>query len=105
MALAWALSTMKGEAAPEIEPIYIRTRALAEQLGDRDWLFWSMGGLYGVALAQGKVEAARQLTEQLMDLAQLAEEGQKSRFPDVGLLLVWQYSVLVWRAGHCPNAS
>lgn len=92
MALAWALSTMKGEAAPEVEAIYVRTRELSEQLGDRSWLFWSIGGLYGVALAQGKVEAARPLVEQLMSLA---EEQQKPRF------LMWAHyghgNVLFWR--------
>jgi DNA-binding winged helix-turn-helix (wHTH) protein/tetratricopeptide (TPR) repeat protein len=70
MALGQALSATKGQASPEVERVYIRARALCEQVGEPQQLFLVLGGLLRVYNTRGAGQTARALGEQLLSLAQ-----------------------------------
>ena len=62
--------TTKGWPAPEVERAYRRARELCEQVGEPRQLFSVLRGLWECYEMQGKLVAARELGEQLLDLAQ-----------------------------------
>jgi predicted ATPase/class 3 adenylate cyclase len=75
-----ALMATKGYAAPEVECAYARARELCQQLGETPQLFQALWGLWYFYLVRAEFQTARELGEQLLDLAQ--------RVPAPGLLLV-----------------
>ncbi|MCZ6874986.1 MAG: AAA family ATPase, partial [bacterium] len=64
------LSAVKGFQAPEVETVYLRAQQLCQHLGDTQQLFPVLFGLWGVYFTRGKQRVARELAEQLLDLAQ-----------------------------------
>ena len=60
----------KGYAAPEVEQTYARARALCAQVGDTPQLFPTLQGLCQCYYGRGALPAARELGEQLYQLAQ-----------------------------------
>jgi predicted ATPase len=64
----------KGFAVPEVEQIYLRARELCRQVGDSPQLFPVILGLRTFYHVQGKPQIARELAEQLVPLAQKAQE-------------------------------
>src|SRR5262249_36035036 len=69
-----ALMILKGYGAPEVKEAYARARALCQQLGEPPQLFWVLWGLWQVHLVQAEYQTARELGEQLLSLAQRAQD-------------------------------
>jgi predicted ATPase len=69
-ALGASLLTTRGFAAPEVEHVYSRARALCQQLGDTREIFPVLFGLFGFYEVRGDLRTARELAEQLLTLAQ-----------------------------------
>jgi TOMM system kinase/cyclase fusion protein len=69
-ALGSALMALKGQGAPEVEPIYTRARQLCQRVGDTPQLSWVLIGLWRFYNARGELQTARALGEQLLTLAQ-----------------------------------
>ena len=70
LTLGLALVATKGQAAPEVEQTYTRARALCAQVGDTPQLFPTLWGLQRFYRNRGALSAARELGEQLVQLAQ-----------------------------------
>jgi predicted ATPase len=68
------LVTTKGFAAPEVLHAYTRARALCQQVGETLQLFQVLRGLWYVALIRLELGTARELAEQLLPLAQQADD-------------------------------
>jgi tetratricopeptide (TPR) repeat protein len=79
IALGPALVSIKGPGAPEVEMSYLQTRELAERLGDATRLYPALWGLWYFNYARGHYSAARELGNQLLEVA---ESGN-----DIGRLL------------------
>ena len=69
-----ALIATSGFSAPEVEENYTRARELCEQSGETPQLFPVLWGLARVRDTRGELKEGRVLAEQLLDLAQRAQE-------------------------------
>ncbi|MFC3106699.1 adenylate/guanylate cyclase domain-containing protein [Undibacterium arcticum] len=69
---AWMAT--KGPAAPEVEATYTRALMLCRQLGETSQLFPTMLGLRTFYQVRGELTTARELGEQLLALAQEAQD-------------------------------
>jgi class 3 adenylate cyclase/predicted ATPase len=78
--LGTALIATKGFAAPEVEQTYARAQVLCRQMGDTPQIFPVLYGLWAFYLIRADMQAARELVEQLWQLARRAD--------DSGLLVV-----------------
>jgi predicted ATPase/class 3 adenylate cyclase len=72
--LGQALAVTRGYAAPEVEHTYARARELCQQAGETPQLFPVLRGLWNFHLIRREVQTARELAEQLLSLAQRAQE-------------------------------
>jgi class 3 adenylate cyclase/predicted ATPase len=70
-----ALIATKGNAAPEVEQTYARAVELCRQTGDPSQLFPVLFGLRSVYLVRGEVQTAHELGEQLLSLAETAQDS------------------------------
>jgi predicted ATPase len=70
LALGPAFTATKGQAAPEVEHVYARARELCRHVGELPQLFQVLVGLWGVYEAQGQLQTALELGEQLFTFAQ-----------------------------------
>ncbi|MFQ5657509.1 MAG: AAA family ATPase [Candidatus Methylomirabilales bacterium] len=70
IALGPALGAIKGFPAPEVEASYIHARDLCGRIGDTWQLFPALWGLWHVNHNRGEYQAARELGEQLLNVAQ-----------------------------------
>jgi predicted ATPase len=70
LALGWALSTTKGEGAPELEPVLTRAAALCQQLGEPPQRFEVLEWLCVFHFTRAEYQAAQAMAEQCLDLAQ-----------------------------------
>jgi predicted ATPase len=69
-ALGASLLATSGFAAPEVEHVYTRARALCQRLGDAREIGPVLFGLWGFYHVRGNLRTARELAEQLLTLAQ-----------------------------------
>ena len=74
IALGASLIATKGYAAPEVEQTYTRARQLCQHLGDPHQLFPVLQGLRNYYNARAEYQTARALGEQLLTLAQQAQD-------------------------------
>ena len=74
-ALGPALIATRGYAAAEVEHTYTRARLLCEQTGDALPLFAVLRGLWNCYVVRAELQAARALGEQLLAIAQPAQES------------------------------
>jgi predicted ATPase len=74
LALNDALLTVKGYAAPEVEKTVTRARELCQQLGETPQLFPVLFRLWVFYSNRAELQMARELTEQLMRLAQSVQD-------------------------------
>jgi predicted ATPase len=74
MMLGPAMIATKGYAAPEVEHAYARARALCQQVGKTSQRFSVLLGLTGFYQVRGPIATAQQLAEQLLVLAQDAQD-------------------------------
>jgi predicted ATPase len=72
--LGGSLMTIKGFAAPEVERVYSRARALCRQVGETPQLFPVLWGLWLFYEVRGELQTARELAEQLLSLAQCQQD-------------------------------
>src|SRR5262249_26052135 len=72
MGLGVALASTKGFAAPEVEQTYSRARVLCAQVGENPQLFAALRGLCRFYYNRDKLRTARDLGDQLLQLAQRA---------------------------------
>ena len=89
---------VKGYAAPEVEQAYSRARELCQQLGETRQLFTVLRGLWIVYIVRAELRTARELGEQLLQLAQDAQ--------DPALLLEAHYTLgeTLYYLGEFPSA-
>jgi predicted ATPase/class 3 adenylate cyclase len=73
-ALSVPLMATKGAAAPEVERTYARARELCQQVGETPQLFPVLYGQWLFYLVRAQLQTARQLSEQLLILAQRAQD-------------------------------
>jgi len=69
-ALGASLLATRGFAAPEVEHVYTRARALCQRLGETREIFPVLFGLWGFYEVRGDLQTARELAEHLLTLAQ-----------------------------------
>jgi class 3 adenylate cyclase/predicted ATPase len=69
-----AVTALKGWAAPEAETIYSRARILCQALGDTHTLAAALRGLQSYFQVRGPLRAARQVSRQLLELAQRGDD-------------------------------
>jgi class 3 adenylate cyclase/predicted ATPase len=69
-----ALANTKGYAAPEVLQVYTRAWELCQQVGETPQLFPVLWGLWLLHLLRAEPQKARELAEQLLGLAQSAQE-------------------------------
>ena len=74
VALGVSLAAVKRRAAPEVERVYTRARALCQQVGDTPQLFPVLRGLYLFYLNRGQRRTAQDLAEQLLRQAERQPE-------------------------------
>lgn len=74
LVLGSTLMAMKGYAAPEVEDAFLRARALCRQVGPTPALFPALHGLHRFYQVKGELGTARELGEQLMELAQRGDD-------------------------------
>src|SRR5713101_5680477 len=72
--LGRALTVTKGYAAPEVGHAYARARELCQQVGETPQLFPVLRGLWNFYLIRTELRTARELAEQLLNLAQRAQD-------------------------------
>jgi TOMM system kinase/cyclase fusion protein len=70
-----ALMIAKGWGAPEVEYVYARARALSQQVGESPELFPVLWGLWRFYLVRAEYQAARELGEQCLSLAQRVQDS------------------------------
>jgi predicted ATPase len=75
LALGSALMVSKGFGTPEVERTYTRARELAQQVGDTRRLFQALRGLRQYYLVHGKLQAAHELAEQLLRVAECEQDA------------------------------
>src|SRR5712692_1692168 len=69
-----ALVASKGYAAPEVEQAYRRALALCQQVGETPHHFPVLWGLWSMHLVRAQLQPARQMAEQLFQLAQRVQD-------------------------------
>jgi class 3 adenylate cyclase/predicted ATPase len=69
MTLGPALIATKGYGTPDVHHTYVRARELCQQVGDAEQLFPALRGLWNRYLMQADHQMARELGEQLLELA------------------------------------
>ncbi len=97
IALGVPLMATRGWGAPEVERAYTRARELCQQVGEPSQLFPVLVGLRLFYTLRGELQAARELAEQLLALAQ--------RVQDPALLLEAHYALgvpLFWLGEFAP---
>jgi predicted ATPase len=73
IALGVSLMVTKGYAAPEVERVYTRARELCLQMGQTPQLIPMLQGICSFYIVRGQLQTARELGEQLLELAQSAQ--------------------------------
>jgi predicted ATPase len=73
--LGASLLATKGIAAPEVEQTYLRARQLCAHLDDPHQLFPVLRGLWNYYLVRAEYQRAHELSEQLLTLAQHAQDS------------------------------
>jgi len=74
VALGAPLQALHGYSASEVEEVYRRARELSQGLGGTAQLFPALRGLYIFCLVRGNVQAAHELAEHLLSIAQSAHD-------------------------------
>src|SRR5262249_42392480 len=92
LTLGPALMSIRGFAAPEVGALYTRARELCRHVGDTPQLFPVLCGLWRVSLMRAELPLARELAEQLLRLAQQAQDDTLLLVAHRGLgtTMLWQ---------------
>jgi predicted ATPase len=100
LTLGPALMNLRGFAAPEAGALYTRARELCQRVGDTAQLFPVLFGLLRFALIRAEFQVARELGEQMMRLAQRAQDSALLLVAHrvLGATLLWQGEIALARA-------
>src|SRR5262249_18189881 len=105
LALALPLTVTKGPAAPEVDALYTRARELCQQGGEAPQLFqvlWRERSLYVI---RAELQTARERAEQLMLLAQQAQDSAFLLEAHFGLgVILYSSGELVSARAHYEQA-
>ena len=74
VALAGPLTALRGYADPDVAQTYNRARELCRLLGDAPELFPVLHGLYRFYIVKGELRASREVGEQLLGIAERAQD-------------------------------
>jgi class 3 adenylate cyclase/predicted ATPase len=74
LALGRVLMTTRGQGAPDVEQTYARALTLCQQTETTPQLFPALAGLCGFYVMRGKLQTAQELGEQLLNLAEQAQD-------------------------------
>jgi predicted ATPase/DNA-binding winged helix-turn-helix (wHTH) protein len=85
IALGQALIATRGYAAPEVAQAYARARDLCRSLGDATKLFTALRGLQLFHVVRAELQAASNLAEELLLLAQRQQEPVQLAFAHLAL--------------------
>ena len=85
VALGQALQVTKGPPAPEVERAYARARELCQQVEGTPQIVAVLGGLCMFYRVRGELQAARELGEQLLTLAQRLHDPERLAYAHWGL--------------------
>ena len=102
VALGQALQVTKGLSAPEVGHAYARARELCQQVGDTPQLFVVLAGLAEFYRARGELEAARELGEQLLALAQSQHDPERLA---ACVTRYWGGSCFSWESSSQPTPT
>lgn len=97
MALGAPLTATKGYGAPELEQAFSRARELAPQVGEPTQLFQVLYGVWAYHQVRAELQAAREVAEQMLDLAQ-HQQDPSLRMPAhwaLGNILYWMGEFLL----------
>jgi class 3 adenylate cyclase/predicted ATPase len=72
--LGVALMSCKGYGAPEVESAFRRARELCQELGEAAQPFPVLRGLWAFAIVRGRLQEARVLADQLLDIARKSDD-------------------------------
>jgi transcriptional regulator with AAA-type ATPase domain/predicted ATPase len=75
LTLGQALMVTKGQASSEVQHAFTRAYALCQQVGETAQLFAVLRGLRVIYVAWGPLSKARELAEQILSLAQSAQDA------------------------------
>ena len=92
LTLGPVLMNIRGMAAPEVGALYTRARELCQQVGETSQLFPVLFGLSRFSLLRAELQLARELGEQLLRLAQQAQDSALllGAHRALGATLLWQ---------------
>jgi DNA-binding NtrC family response regulator/predicted ATPase len=82
------LAATRGFAAPEVEPVYTRARALCEEVGEPAQLLVVLRGLTNFYLNRAQLETARELAERRLHLAQSLDDPSSATVVRIGVGVV-----------------
>ena len=98
LALGWNVNGVKGVGAPEVECAFARARELCEQVGDVAALSRALYGLWVCHNWRGNLRQARELSDQLLAVAERAQS------PAVSLAAHHARGVTLTFLGEYPGA-
>jgi class 3 adenylate cyclase len=87
LAVGPALIAVKGWGASEVERAYVRARGLCQQLGEPPELFHVLFGLWTVHFLRDELRAALELSQQMLQRAQIANDAALLMFAHEALVL------------------
>ena len=85
LALGVSLRIIKGHTAPEVKYTYTRAYELCQQVDESVQLFSALIGLWGFYLSQGRLQKAREVSEQCLTLDQRMQDP--TRLQEAHLML------------------
>ena len=105
VALGTSLVVVQGYATPEVQRVYMHSRALCSDIADTPRLFQVLRGLVMFYLVQGNTRAAQELAEQMLSRADLQHEVPPRMLGhySLGLVLFFR-GVLREAADHLQQA-
>ena len=99
LALGAALMAIKGDAAPEVEKVYIRARELCQHIGDAWLRFSALAGLFRFYLLRGEFNGTRDGRA----APSPGPEHARSGAPSISPSGAWGDPVSTWSACPCPS--
>lgn len=87
-----ALIVIRGQAAPEVQRVYARARALCREAGETSQLFPVLWGLWVYYVVRAELQTARELAEQLLALGQRSQDTALllAAYRALGVTLFWR---------------
>lgn len=103
--LGFSLTTVDGWTSPEAQQAFTRAHALCQQAGNEPRLFAALRGIWARHLIRGEYRTARPLAEQLLQLAQQADDSVLlgSACFGMGVTMCWQGELTSARE-YCERA-